>query len=295
VGVPDSSLVKVGDAVVQPKEYLDRYTYLKIFSPLNNELMRCGISNYGSGWDSRNGKSGAGKIIQSECQAFIRALRAAHHGNVNTPCGSKFFFDKKPLGLIKATEDFYPETFTHAFDGKGSPDEIADTLRLAVAIGRIGTGRDAAGQATARLTVQQYATDFLTLDCNGLVGNYYGGNPSASIEVYASASRRRTSITSVQPGDAVVTHCAQYRYEHVALVQSWAPMGSTAKVQLVEWGWYGGEEVHYNKDPKTYTITTGPERSFGIGWATKSNRNASVDSFRYVFARPGSDDPHGWS
>lgn len=36
-----------------PKEYLDRYTYLLFFSPLNMELVKAPITGYGSGWDHR--------------------------------------------------------------------------------------------------------------------------------------------------------------------------------------------------------------------------------------------------
>ena len=32
------------------------------------------------------------------------------------------------------------------------------------------------------MTAQQYATNFMTLDCNGLVGNFYGGNPSGNVD-----------------------------------------------------------------------------------------------------------------
>lgn len=277
-----------------PKEYLDRYTYLKFYSPLNNELVSAGISMYGSGWDFRNGKGGTGQVMQREHQAFTAALRMAHHGNVNKPCGVKFFFDQQSLGLIQPTEDFYATTFIQAFVGKGSPDEIIDTLRLAYAIGRIGTGKDVAGQPCARPTAQAYATDFITLDCNGLVGNYYGGSPSASIDAYASTARRRTRIDDIQPGDAVVTHCSASPYEHIALIDSCAVSGSTAKIQLVEWGWYGGEDVHYSKEAKAYSIVQGPEKAYGIGWAANSNVKP-VQSFRYIFKRPSEEEPHGWS
>ena len=277
-----------------PKEYLDRYTYLKFSDPLTRNKLEGGISNYGSGWDSRNGNAGAGKKMQMEYQFFAQALRAAHHGNAHTPCGKKFFFDQKPLGDIASTEDFYTESFINSFNGKGSPDEITDTLRLAVAIGRVGTNQDAAGQQPARPTAQAYATDFITLDCNGLVGNYYGGDPSASIEHYANAGRSRKSAATIQVGDAVVTHCEAYKFEHVGLIQECSFMGSTAKIRLVEWGWFGGEDVHYSKEPKSYEIKQGPDKRFGFGWETNSNHNKSVKSFRYVFGPPPNIESRGW-
>jgi hypothetical protein len=133
-----------------PKQYLDRYTYLKFFSPWNNAQVQAGITGYGSGWGTRGDKTKLGGQCQSELAAFARALRIAHHGNANTSCPARFTFDQRPLGLIPENEEFFPETFIHAFCGKGSPDEITDTLRVAMAIGRIGTDRDAAGYLPAR-------------------------------------------------------------------------------------------------------------------------------------------------
>lgn len=279
-----------------PKDYLDRYTYLSFFSPWDREVISAGLSAYGSGWDSRNGIKGAGRLVQAECQAFVRALRVAHHGNANTPCGSTF---KMPDtgSLIETTEEFYADTITHAFDGKGSPDEIIDVLRLAMVVGRIGTPgeRDAAGAHRIAPNAQAYVDAFMTLDCNGFVGNFVGGNPSAHISEYAKPQRSRRSVAEVQRGDIIVTHCQDVPYEHVGLIDEWSPMGTTADVKIAEWGWFGGEEVHYNSRPKNHVITSGPDRSFGIGWAVQSSRMPLVESFRYIFAPPGQNDPWGWS
>jgi hypothetical protein len=241
----------------------------------------------------------ASRVPENECKPNMQRLRRRCGSRITgtqiPPCGSKFFFNQKPLGLISSQEEFYPETFVHAFDGKGSPDEMRDTLRIALAIGRIGTDRDAAGQPPARPTAAAYATDFMTLDCNGLVGNYYGGNPSGDISSYAVPGRRRTSIGDVKVGDAIVTHCAAIPYEHVGLIQEWSSSGSTATVRIVEWGWYGGEDVHYSRTAHSVEIKKGPESSLGIGWVAKSNRNSAVTSFRYIFAPPKDFNHHGWS
>jgi hypothetical protein len=276
-----------------PKQYLDRYTYLRFFSPFNNEQVLCPITGYGSGWGKRGDDANLGGQCQTEIGYFVKAMRVAHHGNANSPCGARFTFSSKPLGLIPTTEEFFPETFTHAFNGKGSPDEITDTLRIAMAVGRIGVGRDLAGQQAARSTPAQYAAAFMTLDCNVLVGNFYGGNPDAEIMTYANAARKRSSATAVTSGDCVVTHSATSPYEHIALIDEWSVSGSSATVTIVEWGWKGGEEVHYKKDMKV-TVTTGPDKSFGIGWSTTSPKDGKP-SFRYIFARPKDADPHGWS
>jgi hypothetical protein len=276
-----------------PKQYLDRYTYLSFFSPWNNEQVNAPVVGYGSGW----GKRGSDKKLGGECQAefanFVRAMRVAHHGNPNTPCGARFFF--KGLGLISPDEEFYPETFTHAFDGKGSPDEIIDTLRIAMAVGRIGLGNDRAGSPAPRYTAADYTAKFLTLDCNGLVGNYYGAGPSLHIKYYANPSRRRSSVNEVRVGDCVVTHSATSPYEHIALIEGWEPRGSQASVRLVEWGQAGGEDKHYSQTASVVEVGRGGESSFGVGWSTTSNIDG-LASFRYVFApMPGVGNPYGWS
>jgi hypothetical protein len=278
-----------------PKEYLDRYTYLSIKSPLDGTKINCGLTGYGSGWNYRNGKAGAGSKMQREYALFRDALRKAHHGNANTPCGPSFFFAERPLAQIPHLEEFYAESFVRAYCGKGSPDEITDALRLALAVGRIGTGadRDVNGRPPASPTVQQYARDYMTLDCNCLVGNYYGKDPDASIDVYASPGRRRTRISDVQQGDAIVTHCPQAHYEHVGLIEEWVPNGSTVRVKICEWGWYGGEDMHYRES--THAVVQGPLSNLGIGWASPSNAKAGVTSFRYIFAPQATNEPWGWS
>ena len=276
-----------------PKQYLDRYTYLAISSPLDGSRLNCGLTGYGSGWNLRNGKAGAGAAIQREYAVFRDALRKAHHDNAHTPCGPTFYFSERPLAQIPRLEEFIADSLVRAFVGKGSPDEITDALRLALAVGRIGTARDVNGRLPARMTVQEYARDFMTLDCNCLVGNFYGGNPDAHISVYASPARRRTSIGDVRQGDAIFTHCQQAPYEHVGLIEEWHPSGSSARVRICEWGWYGGEEVHYRES--TQAITQGPISSLGIGWATPSNAQKGVTTFRYIFAPQSDNVPWGWS
>lgn len=277
-----------------PKEYMDRYTYLAIPSPLDGMRLNCPLTGYGSGWNLRNNKSGAGATIQQEYAVFRDALRKAHHGNAHTPCGPVFYFSDQPLAQIRRTEDFYADSLVRAYLGKGSPDEITDALRLALAVGRIGTERDVNGRLPARMTVEAYARDFMTLDCNCLVGNFYGANPDAHISVYASPARRRTSINDVRQGDAIVTHCPESPYEHVGLIEEWHPSGgASVRVKICEWGQPGDESKHYRES--THTITQGPIHSLGIGWATPSNTHKGVNTFRYIFSPQTDNTPWGWS
>ena len=277
-----------------PKQYLDRYTYLAFFSPINFMPVFAPITGYGSGWDHRGKDHTLASQCQHECQLFRYALRVAHHGNSKAHCPEKMFFDKSPLGLISKTEDFYLSSFIRAYCGKGSPDEIIDTLRLATAIGRIGTDRDLAGNHPAAPTASAYATKYMTLDCNGLVGNYFGENPSSDISHFASHARRRKSGYEVQVGDAVVTHCSEAPYEHIALIQEWNFDGTNANVRLVEWGRSGGEDHHYSTVPKKYHIKQGKDSKYGIGWESNSHRKANLKSFRYIFSPSNDGPPNGW-
>ncbi|WP_342361944.1 hypothetical protein [Terrarubrum flagellatum] len=284
-----------------PKHYLDRYTYLKFFSPLNNQQIEAPISGYGSGWGARwqtnrgNGyEPGRGAECQREYALLRDAVRIAHHGNAHTPCGPRFRFDQTPLGLIPSYEEFYPETFIHALLGKGSPDEIIDTLRIAMAVGRIGSERDMNKMLPARATAAKYANDLMTLDCNGLVGNFYGGDPSASIDAYATPGRARKSLAEVRAFDCIVTHCPSIHFEHIALVGDVKPAGGAkVTIDVVEWGWFGGESTHYR--PQTVEIVQGPLKQYGVGWKIISPHDNTTPSFRYIFAPPPPQESHGWS
>jgi hypothetical protein len=277
-----------------PKQYLDRYTYLKFFSPLNFGQVPAGLTNYGAGKTRHGDGVATSDQIERERSLFTSALRKAHHGNANTPCGERFFFDQRPLGLIPASEDFYGKSIARAFLGKGSPDEIIDTLRLAMAIGRIGTDRDANGQAPARSTAQAYVKSFITLDCNGFAGSYFGVNGDVDISTFAVAGRRRSSMGEVRVGDAVVTHCTTVPCEHVGVIDGFVYNGDgTADIQVAEWGWWGGEEVHHARISAA-KIRQGPDPRYGLGWATTSNKVKGTPSFRYIFGRPSAASSLGW-
>lgn len=277
-----------------PKQFLDRYTYLKFLSPLNGIQISAGLSNYGSG-KTRIGTGVATLAeVQREHQLFTWALRKAHHGNINMPCGPAFRFNQKPLGLIPAWEEFYANSFGRTFLGKASPDEIIDTLRIAMAVGRIGTDRDVNGQSPASPSAQAYVTRFVTLDCNGLAGAYFGVDGDVDISTFASPARRRNSMGEIRVGDAVVTHCTKSPCEHIGVIDEFINNGNgTADVRIVEWGWWGDEKAHYRSLGKM-KIKQGPERSYGLGWESPSNRVPGTTSFRYVFGPPAANGPLGW-
>lgn len=301
---------------MDPKAYLDRYTNLRFFSPLNNERIDVAITGYGADWVSRKQHNPEGtvdgKACQTERQRLSEAVRVAHHGKASVPFNGRFTFSAKPLGLIPPNEEFLPESLVHAFVGKASPDEIIDTLRLALAVGRIGTAPDYNRAPPAAPTVAAYVKKFITLDCNGLVGNFYGmtGVGDIAVSSFASAARRRTTIGSVRPGDAIVTYnptpaepkdpkTPKKYYEHVALVQSWefepsaanAKVGK-AKIRIVEWGVDGDESKHFTGAiPSTINVSYGKLTQYGIGFP-----NTDGTKFRYIFAPPATGkEANGWS
>jgi len=281
-----------------PKEYLDRYTSLDVPDPNTGFTTTVNITGYGSGWGPEEGcnRTDVGPVCNQEYNTrFVPALRVAHHGR-NTPIGStQFYFNQNSVGDFQPTEDFYVSSFVNAFVGKGSPDEITDTLRVALAVGRVGAGPDAAGGRHNAFSLQQYVDTYITLDCNGLVGNYYGIDPNTAVKSYANVGRRRLRARDVQVGDAVVTiPTLSKKFEHVALIEYWQCIGDTddtgtALIKIVEWGEAGDETVHYTGDnPRQLPITFGPDRTYGVGFSTEEGK------FRYIFAPPQLGDPRGW-
>lgn len=279
-----------------PKEYLDRYTYLRFTHPLTGVPTDAGISGYGSGWgvgDNPNRPSG-GDMQHEYLTGFRPALRKYLTGSANKKVDSPFFFNTPPVANIDPAEPFYNMSFIRAFLGKGSPDEIIDTLRIAIVLGRIGHGTDANNKRAAFPSAAQYSTKFMTLDCNGLTGNFYGINPETSVQGYAVPGRRRQRADDVQVGDVVVTVTAGGGYQHVALVAYWdcpPASGATGRVnmKLCEWGQAGDESNHYTgATPREVNIRRGPNTRYGVGFEGRSG------SFRYIFAGPASAGSRGW-
>ena len=81
------------------------------------------------------------------------------------------------------------------FFGKGSPSNIRDVLWLAAKYRHLTPA-----------TAQQYSSQYLGLDCNGFVGNFWGINPSTSIEGYDN--HRRCEFADVASGDALIFYRA---------------------------------------------------------------------------------------
>jgi hypothetical protein len=215
--------------MADPKTFLDRYTNLTFTNPLDNTKVTVQITAYGAGWEERDkGNGPQGPDCQSESQKFQQAVNKALNGNAFKPSGKSFQFDKTPLANIPATETFTEWGFVKAFLGKGSPDDIAATLRVGMAVGRIGTGKDANGLPAAAATPAQYVGKFISLDCNGFTGNFLGTNPETRPRTYAVAARCRRMLSEVQQGDVAVTFTLKGEAEHIALIQSWSASPASA-------------------------------------------------------------------
>ena len=278
-----------------PKAYLDLYTALPVIDFAHRRLLVVNINAYGSGWGTTQADNRpSGHLCQQEYNgpfktALRRALdpksRAALPALIKPP-------ETSPLDAY-SFRMFARNGLIRAFLGKGTPQEIADVLLLALALGRIGTAKDFASQKPGAEPAQAYANRFLSLDCNGLVGNFYGLNPETAIESYASPARRRASAQDVRQGDCLVTVTASGRFEHIALVEKFTPGTGdkpTCAMEIVEWGQAGPIDKHYSSVSRT--VTRGPNTKFGVGFKAAANG----DKFRYFFTPPADApaEPRQW-
>jgi hypothetical protein len=192
---------------------------------------------------------------------------------------------KFPAGdVMDPSEPFFWQGIRRAFGYKASPCEMKDVLRLAYRCGRIGkpSERDAAGQRPAAPTPETYARTFFSLDCNGLVGNYFGLSPEVLIDCWASISQKtekkiidtvnghdrvaaipgwngwvraavktldyipltpRTKASEAKTGDVLITVKKDGTYKHIALVDFVGVLDDdTVNWRIVEWGWSTSEK-----------------------------------------------------
>jgi hypothetical protein len=282
-----------------PAAYVELYHDLVFDDPRTGQRTAAEVGGYGSGWGPEQGcnRKTQGPLCSIEFNQFYTpALRMLHHGNALTPCGNPFYFRQKPLGNVSPDEEFYVGALIRAFNGKGSPDEITDALRLALAIGRVGTTTDANGKPASNGRVGEYCGRFITLDCNGLSGNYYGIDPNTKVSDYAVPGRRRMDIRNIAQADALVTVAANGNHEHIAVVESCEVVSrkadgtGTVRLAIVEWGEAGDITTHRKK-------LAGPNGD-GIVSVTRGARYGlaivSGSSSRYFFAPPQTPTPRRW-
>jgi hypothetical protein len=122
----------------------------------------------------------------------------------------------------------YLSVFQHAFDGKCTPAEVRDVLRLFTywhGVDKVVSNRWANAQA--------FADQCLGLDCNGFVGSFFktqypglGIGPETAISSYETRknAKVRTSLAEIESLDALVFP----GYAHIALIGAVGQKTSTA-------------------------------------------------------------------
>lgn len=216
-------------------------------------------------------------------------------------------------GRIDGDEQFHAQSVIRTYAGKGSPNEIWDTLRLAWLCGRIGPGA---------YTVKDYVSKFIGTDCNGFVGNFLGMSPEVKPRIWvqgaptfspdivsqgaispvatvATLNRLNGHLTArrtpdeIRTGDILVTvvnNKPVFAHEHIALVEEYA----NGVLSLAEWG----QEGDYSAHAKDHTNPAFVERSpmskawsyYGLAWK-------SGEKYRHFFAPPAVPDtwrPGAW-
>ncbi len=124
-----------------------------------------------------------------------------------------------PAKFTVGDRSYGTKAIVEAFMGKGSPDQIADVLRLAHHFGFISNSAKKSPKTPA-LSAQEYCDRYLGLDCNGFVGNYFGLDPNTIIGFYDVKSARRSSVQRAKEGDVLVWAQDGTGYPHIALLDS---------------------------------------------------------------------------
>ena len=205
-----------------PSQYLDRYHNLAYVLDDDSEgtahLSRYQSGASGAPWNAR------GAILEGIAQDLNRLPGQSHVSAWNLP--TSFTIEDAALtrkGIVRA------------FMGKASPDELADVIWLAHRYGLIAN--PARTRPPPTRTVDQYVAEFLGLDCNAFVGNYYGLDPETEIPAYARGARR-SATAQVFSGDVVISSVlvgTEWRREHIALTEGFEGNVLT----IVEWGTAG--------------------------------------------------------
>jgi hypothetical protein len=87
------------------------------------------------------------------------------------------------------------QTVNRVFNGKGSPEDIALTLKWAVEKGRCNPDK---------ASIQTYCDKWLGLDCNGLTRQYFQQDKDWEPHRYLKGATQRADLIDVMMGDVVV-------------------------------------------------------------------------------------------
>ena len=284
-----------------PADYVKRYHQLFVNDPGQDIFQSVDVRNYCSGWSPNR---------QNEYELLVQRL-VPKIGGSTVP--SSFYILKD--SRIDRGEIFYRHSLRRAYLGKGSPDEIIDTLRLANLCGLIKPGRAGAS------TLTEYVGTYIGIDCNAFVGNYYGLSPEVKPRAWAQgmnvpadeSAKTKAGITraieltlalfplqarkgsgDITPGDVVITvrnDAPVHSHEHIALVDSVTVSSNYAMIGLAEWGAAGGLGTHTGATSTVTLVEDAPAtkqwKSYGLAWA-------SGNAYRHIFGPPTQPSPAGW-
>lgn len=252
---------------MRPFQYLMRYHYLPVIDE------RLGINTIA---EIRNYRPLKSKEEKETTGAWgMPAKWASEHGKLlwNISTGLKlrkgqqvpsiFTLDDNKIG---SNQVFYTGSLRRAYEGRASPDDMIDTVRLVVWSGM-----------KKPFEAAQYMQDWFGQDCNAFVANYLGVAPYFSIasyahgygnsktisgatpDVYAARStiplKPRTDFGAIAQGDVIATFgeadfTKTNRWRHIAILENFTPDGSPSGDQvkgtigIAEWGQAGGIDKH---------------------------------------------------
>jgi hypothetical protein len=233
-----------------PVEFLDMYHSMFICDARLAMLGYTNITRYISGEPS-DGVTERGALIRAISTVVKGPKKGTVDGVFSIPAGHGF----DPM------EEFCTAAVRRVYAGRGSPHEMHDVLRLAVAFGRV----------SHPITSSAYAKKWFGSDCNAFVGNWLGVSPSVAVfayflgygsgaipgataSVYASRDwlplKPIGSVAEIRQGNVVITYGlprGNKRHKHIALVERCTPdAGNRHLLELAEWGVPGGKEQHHN-------------------------------------------------
>lgn len=267
-----------------PTDYLDRYHRLQVTDTRLNLSETVDVTNYCSGEGPE--RSQEQWLLMDKLRQIVKPKLKALPSKFTFPTGDP---------SMDSNEPFYYMTVRRAFLGKASPDEISDTLRLAVRAGRIGP-------KGAAPTCVAYVKKFIGIDCNAFQGNYLGLDPEIKPRLYAKGVKgvtaystslalsfpflpltARPSADQVRSGDVLITVVdADDHHEHISLVDKVSnPAANQLTLDIVEWGQAGERDKHLVSNCSVTTVTGGPEPGYGVSF-----RNDAKTAHRYFFAPP---------
>ena len=208
-----------------PLRFEDRYKKLEVDQGAGRKF-------YVQVWHYRNNSSTTTghETVEAKAKAMgplIAKVREASRkdlGLKHAPHGSHLSVRKsdaeiEPGGSLYspgiAFEDVDTASIVRTFVGKGTPGDIAGTLRLALRYGLVKPD-------TASL--QAYCDTYIGLDCSGFVGNYLNEALGAGIDVMETEAasyrepvgNRRRTIESIRENDTL----AWAHTNHVAVIDS---------------------------------------------------------------------------